>query len=332
MDATGRHGVRARLSRTADGMHTERTVEHVHAPEFTGGRTEVGAPLTDDIDLARFERPIEREVFREPAARRSAPEAADAGLHGDAAVAPDVVEALAASDTLGERAQRLLSVLLAAAALVALAPLMLLVALAVRLSSPGPVIYVQERVGQDRRRLNASAAGPGSGATPAEGLADGQPLLWTERRRVDYAGRPYPMYKFRTMRVDAEADGRPVWATREDPRVTPVGRVLRKLRLDELPQLINVLHGDMSLVGPRPERPTIVLRLREQIDGYALRQRVPPGITGWAQINQAYDTCLDDVRAKVRYDLEYVQRRGVAEDLRILWRTIPVMLGRRGGW
>ena len=169
----------------------------------------------------------------------------------------------------------------------------------------------------------------------AERVAHGEPLVRLERRRVDYAGRPYRMFKFRTMRVDAEADGRPVWAQREDPRVTPVGRVLRKLRLDELPQLVNVLHGEMNLVGPRPERPTIVLRLRDEIAGYALRHRVRPGITGWAQVNQHYDTCLEDVRSKLRYDLEYVERvrrHGVSEDLRILWRTVPVMLGRRGGW
>jgi len=200
------------------------------------------------------------------------------------------------------------------------------------------VIYVQERVGLDRRRGeddDASAPDDAMTQSAAERVAHGEPLVRLERRRVDYAGRPYRMFKFRTMRVDAEADGRPVWAQREDPRVTPVGRVLRKLRLDELPQLVNVLHGEMNLVGPRPERPTIVLRLRDEIAGYALRHRVRPGITGWAQVNQHYDTCLEDVRSKLRYDLEYVERvrrHGVAEDLRILWRTVPVMLGRRGGW
>src|SRR2546426_227598 len=112
----------------------------------------------------------------------------------------------------------------------------------------------------------------------------------------------------------------------------PVGGVLRKLRLDELPQLFNVLMGDMNVVGPRPEQPTIFVYLREQIEGYQRRQRVRPGITGWAQVNQGYDTTVGDVRRKVGYDLEYIGRQSVFEDLRIMLRTAPVMLLRRGGW
>src|SRR5690606_22550363 len=107
------------------------------------------------------------------------------------------------------------------------------------------------------------------------------------RRRVDYGGRLFRIYKFRTMRVSSEE--RQVWARQNDPRVTPIGRVLRQYRLDELPQLFNVLKGDMNVVGPRPEQPEIALRLREQIDGYTNRHRVPPGITGWAQVNLDYD-------------------------------------------
>ena len=134
------------------------------------------------------------------------------------------------------------------------------------------------------------------------------------------------------MRVDAEKNGQAVWAMKRDPRVTLVGRVLRKTRLDELPQLYNVLRGDMNIVGPRPERPTIFAVLRAAIPEYPMRQRVKPGITGWAQINQSYDACVDDVRRKVKYDLEYVQRQGLVEDLRIMSMTVPVMLFGRGGW
>jgi lipopolysaccharide/colanic/teichoic acid biosynthesis glycosyltransferase len=140
------------------------------------------------------------------------------------------------------------------------------------------------------------------------------------------------MYKFRTMHVNAEADGRAVWAQKMDPRVTVVGRVLRRTRLDELPQLYNVLRGDMNIVGPRPERPTIFANLRQNIPDYPLRQRVKPGITGWAQINQNYDVTMDCVREKVRYDLEYLRRQSIVEDLRIMTMTVPVMLFRKGGW
>jgi lipopolysaccharide/colanic/teichoic acid biosynthesis glycosyltransferase len=139
------------------------------------------------------------------------------------------------------------------------------------------------------------------------------------------------MYKFRTMHVNAEPDGRPVWAAKQDPRVTLVGRFLRSTRFDEVPQLWNVIRGDMNIVGPRPERPAIFAELRKNIPEYPLRQRVKPGITGWAQVNQAYDCCIDDVRSKVRYDLEYVRRQSVVEDLRIMSMTLPVMVFRRGG-
>jgi lipopolysaccharide/colanic/teichoic acid biosynthesis glycosyltransferase len=210
-----------------------------------------------------------------------------------------------------EGVSRALNVMIAAVALVVLLPVILLVALAVRLTSAGPILYSQVRVGVDRRfRLKSSY----------------------DRRGYDHGGRLFKMYKFRTMRVDAEADGKAVWAQKSDPRTTSVGKLLRKTRLDELPQLYNVIRGDMNIVGPRPERPTIFARLREDIPEYHQRQRVKPGITGWAQINQSYDACLDDVRNKVRYDLEYVRRQGVLEDIRIMSMTLPVMIFRRGGW
>jgi lipopolysaccharide/colanic/teichoic acid biosynthesis glycosyltransferase len=210
-----------------------------------------------------------------------------------------------------ETATRVVNVIVAFIGLVVASPLMLLVALLVRLTSRGPVLYSQTRVGVDRRYKRND----------------------TDDRRVkDQGGKPFEMYKFRSMVTDAEADGRAVWAQRKDPRVTPIGGVLRKTRLDELPQLYNVIRGDMNIVGPRPERPTIFAELRKTIPQYHMRQRVKPGITGWAQVNQAYDACLDDVRQKVSYDLEYIQRRSVREDLRIMSMTIPVMLFRQSGW
>jgi lipopolysaccharide/colanic/teichoic acid biosynthesis glycosyltransferase len=210
-----------------------------------------------------------------------------------------------------ETISRVLNVSVAAVGLVVMAPIMVLVALAVGLTSRGGVFYSQVRVGVDRRfRSNRSYS----------------------RRGYDHGGRLFKMYKFRTMQVNAEADGKAVWAQKSDPRTTVVGKFLRKTRLDELPQLYNVLRGDMNIVGPRPERPTIFAQLREDIPRYAQRQRVKPGITGWAQINQAYDSCLDDVKSKVKYDLDYVQNQSLGHDLRIMSMTLPVMLFRKGGW
>jgi lipopolysaccharide/colanic/teichoic acid biosynthesis glycosyltransferase len=134
------------------------------------------------------------------------------------------------------------------------------------------------------------------------------------------------------MCTDAECASGAVWAARSDSRITPVGGVLRQFRLDELPQLINVVKGEMNIVGPRPERPGIFSRLRTEIPDYCLRQRARPGITGRAQISQAYDTCVDDVRKKVCCDLEYLERRTLWEDIKIMLKTVPVMLFRRGGW
>jgi lipopolysaccharide/colanic/teichoic acid biosynthesis glycosyltransferase len=211
-----------------------------------------------------------------------------------------------------EWVNRIVNVLLAVVALVVASPVLVLVALLVKLTSRGPVFYTQERVGLDRR-------GP-------------RPNSPNHHRRQDLGGRPFTIYKFRTMRVDAEQHSGAVWAQQQDPRVTSVGHLLRQYRLDELPQLWNVLKGDMNIVGPRPERPTIFAELREHITEYPLRQRTKPGITGLAQINHHYDRSIDDVRTKVSYDLEYIRRQSLAEDFRIMLQTIPTILFRRGGW
>ncbi len=213
-----------------------------------------------------------------------------------------------------EAANRAVNVVIAGVALLLLAPVCVLVALLVKLTSPGPVFYTQTRVGLDRRWRGGPA-----GADPDD-----------ERRLEDLGGQPFTILKFRSMRVDAEAGGQAVWATKQDPRITPVGRVLRKTRLDEVPQLINVLRGEMNIVGPRPERPSIVVRLREHVGEYPVRHRVKPGITGWAQINHSYDASIEDVRTKVRYDLEYIRQQGMLFDLKIMLLTVPVMVFKRG--
>ena len=210
------------------------------------------------------------------------------------------------------RVNRTLNFVLALVGLVALLPVLLLIALMIRLTSRGPVLYTQVRVGLDRREpLDANR---------------------NHGRERDLGGEPFTIYKFRTMRVDAEQGSGAVWAQQRDPRVTAVGGLLRQYRLDELPQLLNVLKGEMNIVGPRPERPTIFAELREHIAEYPLRQRAKPGITGLAQINHHYDRSLEDVRTKVHYDLEYIRRQSVAEDLRIMLKTVWVILLRRGGW
>jgi lipopolysaccharide/colanic/teichoic acid biosynthesis glycosyltransferase len=222
------------------------------------------------------------------------------------------VDRAALPRTRSESLDRVMNITLASLGLLLAAPIMVVFAILVKLTSPGPVFYAQPRVGLDRRGL----------------VRSGGPY---DRRTRDLGGRPFMIMKFRTMQMDAEKCG-PVWAVRRDARVTRVGRLMRKYRIDELPQLVNVIRGDMNIVGPRPERPSIFSRLCDDIADYPLRQRAKPGITGWAQVNQAYDTSIDDVRTKVRYDLEYIERQGVAEDLMIMARTVPVMIFRRGGW
>src|SRR5258705_10711789 len=178
--------------------------------------------------------------------------------------------------------RRALNIAIAVTALLLLLPLVLIIAIAVKLSSRGPVFYTQTRVGLNRRRLLP----PGS-----------------QYRQTDCGGRPFTIFKFRTMRVCTAADQpAQVWATPDDPRITRVGRILRQFRLDELPQLVNVLCGDMDIVGPRPEQPAIFARLREEITGYQSRQRVRSRMTGWAQINQHYDSSIEDVRSKLAFD------------------------------
>lgn len=211
-----------------------------------------------------------------------------------------------------EMARRVLNFVVAVVGLVLAGPIMLIVALAVKLTSPGPAIYTQVRIGQDRRR------GAGSTGSP--------------RRANDLGGRPFRILKFRTMRADAEKSSGAVWAKQNDSRLTSIGGFLRKYRLDELPQLVNVLRGDMNIVGPRPERPSIFKDLRQTIPLYEARQLVRPGITGLAQVSQAYDQNMDDVRNKLQFDLQYVRTQGMVEDVRIMARTVPVILFRKGGW
>ena len=223
---------------------------------------------------------------------------------------------------------RRLNVLVALVGIVVLFPLMVVIGLAVRLTSAGPILFCQKRVGHDRR---GAPRRRGRSGTKRSRLR----ILGLSSRRAhrahDTGGRIFTMYKFRTMEECPEGSGsREVWACPDDQRITRLGSFLRAYRLDELPQLFNVLKGDMNVVGPRPEQPRLFQELKGKVERYSERQIVLPGITGWAQVNHGYDQSMDDVRRKVELDLEYIRRRSPAEDLRIMARTLPVMIGKRG--
>jgi len=147
---------------------------------------------------------------------------------------------------------------------------------------------------------------------------------------LGYRGRPYNIYKFRSMVADAEEKSGPVWTLDDDPRITSIGKILRKYRIDELPQFINVFLGQMSIIGPRPERPYFIEKLKEKFPLYERRFRVRPGITGWSQIKHPSDTKEEDVRQKLRYDFYYIENLSFNLDLKIFASTIAVVLSGRG--
>src|SRR5215203_324091 len=189
-------------------------------------------------------------------------------------------------------AKRTLDLVVAALGLIVLSPIMAMVALAIRITSPGPAVYQQQRVGKD--------------------------------------GRLFTIHKFRSMRVDAEALTGAVWSRVGDPRVTPIGRFVRRTRLDELPQLWNVLRGHMSFVGPRPERPEFVDDLATQIPFYGQRHAVRPGVTGWAQVRHRYGNTVEDSLEKLQYDLFYIKHLSIAFDLFVILETMKTVITRRG--
>lgn len=176
--------------------------------------------------------------------------------------------------------------------MIVLSPLFLMTALLIKLTSRGPILYKQVRVGKD--------------------------------------GQLFEMYKFRTMKVDAEKETGPVWASENDNRLIPVGKFLRKAHIDEIPQFINILKGDMSLIGPRPERPLFVEKFKQEIPDYEKRLEVKPGLTGLAQVWHKYDETIDDVRKKVKYDLLYIKKICLWTDLRIMFRTVRVVFTGEG--
>lgn len=191
-----------------------------------------------------------------------------------------------------KRLKRMSDVIISMFVLLLTLPLNLLVAITIKLDSNGPILFKQDRIGMN--------------------------------------GREFKIYKYRSMYKDAEKHTGPVWSTKDDPRVTRVGKIMRKLRIDEIPQFFNVLKGEMSLVGPRPERPYFVEMLSQQLPYYKRRLKVRPGITGWAQVKHKYDESIEDVKVKLRYDLFYIENMSLRMDLKILARTVLVVLFGKG--
>jgi lipopolysaccharide/colanic/teichoic acid biosynthesis glycosyltransferase len=199
-------------------------------------------------------------------------------------------------------------------------------AVAIRINSRGPVFYGQVRVGINRRTHDGHGM---AFATMPPGHNGSRPDR--DRRKVVQEGHAFTIHKLRTMYEDSESDG-VRWAEKGDPRITRVGHFLRRTRLDELPQFWNVLKGDMSLVGPRPERPPFITLLSSQVPGYLDRLRFKPGITGLAQVEAGYDETLESVHRKVALDLEYIARFSLALDLKILLRSVGVVITGRGAF
>jgi exopolysaccharide biosynthesis polyprenyl glycosylphosphotransferase len=213
-------------------------------------------------------------------------------LHIDNSWALGAMQEMPVFGILPAAIRRLMDVVLGLAGLIVFLLVLPVVALAIRLDSPGTIFYRQIRCGR--------------------------------------AGKPFSIIKFRTMYSDAEQDGRPRWATQNDDRITRVGRFLRKTRLDEVPQVINVLRGEMSVIGPRPERPEFVKELQQAIPFYRTRLIVKPGLTGWAQIYYPYGNTVEDALNKLQYDFYYLRHWSVWLDLYILFQTIAVMLKFKG--
>lgn len=216
--------------------------------------------------------------------------------------------------------KRAVDVALSVVGVLLTAPLMLVTALLIKATSPGPVFYRQERIGLNRRTRERRR---GSDAA-------GEDRRGRDRRVLVNFGRPFTIYKFRTMVVDAERGTPPMWAKERDPRITGLGRFLRKTRIDELPQFLNVLNGDMSIVGPRPERAYFIGRIEKELPEFHLRLRAKPGITGLAQVELGYTNTDDGLRDKLRHDLEYIGRLSPAMDLKIMLRTFFVVVTGRG--
>ena len=217
-------------------------------------------------------------------------------------------------------AKRVFDIIVASLAFIILSPFIIILALLIKIESRGPVFFVQERIGLNRRRAERRRR---------EVLIRCDERCGDERRKAAHAGRPFRIYKFRTMVQNAEAAG-PVLACENDPRVTKLGRLMRKTRVDEIPQFINVIKGDMSIIGPRPERSYFITKVAKDVPEFTIRLMVKPGITGLAQVEDGYTKTLDEMKRKLFYDMEYIANLSVTQELKIICKTFYVVITGKG--
>ena len=221
-----------------------------------------------------------------------------------------------------ERIKRIFDVIFAGAALLLLSPVIMIVAVFIRLESSGSVFFQQERIGLNKRKGDRRRYASNEYNGPDRRRDD-------ERRKKIHAGKPFNIYKLRTMRLDAENAG-PALSCKGDSRITKIGQLLRRTRIDEIPQFLNVIRGEMSIVGPRPERSFFISQVRQDVPEFPLRLRVKPGITGLAQVEDGYTDTVEKMTGKLYYDLKYISQLSLPQEISILFKTVFVVISGKG--
>lgn len=221
-----------------------------------------------------------------------------------------------------DRFKRIFDIVFAGAALFFLSPLILAATVLIKIESAGDAFYKQERIGLNRRKSDRRD-GPGPGFDGQDRRAS------NDRRKNIHAGKPFHIYKLRTMAQDAEKAG-PTLSSKNDSRITRIGHLLRRTRIDEIPQFVNVIRGDMSVVGPRPERSFFINQVRQEVPEFPLRLKVKPGITGLAQVEDGYTTTVEEMTGKLYYDLKYISGLSLMQEIKILFKTISVVITGKG--
>jgi lipopolysaccharide/colanic/teichoic acid biosynthesis glycosyltransferase len=225
-------------------------------------------------------------------------------------------------DSISDRLKRAFDITFASIALFLLSPIILITAILIKLESRGPVFFKQERIGINRRTNDRRN-------NPAFSYGGAERRNKFDRRKEINLGKPFNIYKLRTMVDDAENSG-PTFASKGDPRITRIGNIMRRSRLDEVPQFLNVIKGDMSIVGPRPERSFFINKIRQDVPEFPLRLKVKPGITGLAQVENGYAKSLDMMSEKLYFDLKYISEVSILQELKILFKTVYVVISGKG--